>query len=107
MDIHPDYQAHLTRNKWFLLEQLPESVQPIAIQSIRDYEKASLVAKVAAARNLVKADIHACINDRGFVSRFVQHRTKLKCDNYCRKLISGNLCEFTADGTYIQYFPIQ
>lgn len=103
MSIRPEHQEYLTKHGLFLLDQLPEQIQPIAIQNVIKAEHVGFLNNIKYARDAVKRDIHACINNRQFIRQLYSNRQKLKSQDYCRKFVLSNLCEFKADGSYYTY----
>lgn len=103
MDIQPNHQDFLTKNNLFLLHQLPKPVQPIAIEAVMKNEHRLFLNNVENAKLRIKENIHACINNRGFIRQIYEHRQNMKQEKNRRKIIESNLCEFYLDGTYHTY----
>lgn len=103
MKVQPLHQKFLTENSLFVLHQLPEKIQVVAIQNVLEAERKGFLVRIADARAAIKENLHACINNRYFIYSINQTRIKLRCPNYCRSFVMSNLCEFKADGTYYTY----
>lgn len=107
MNIQPQHQDFLTAQGLFVLDQLPDDIQQIAIQNVMDAEHKGFLQNIANARAAIKKNLHACINNSHFIRGLYSSRSKLKCPKYRRSFVLDNLCEFRADGTYYTYADIE
>ncbi|QIC72095.1 hypothetical protein [Acinetobacter sp. 10FS3-1] len=107
MNIQAQHQDFLTAHGLFVLDQLPDDIQQIAIQNVMDAEHKGFIQDIANARAAIKKDLHACINNSHFIRELHSNRSKLKCPKYRRSFVLNNLCEFRADGTYYTYADIE
>lgn len=106
MNIRPQHQDFLTAHGLFVLDQLPDDIQQVAIQNVMDVEHKGFLQDIANARAAIKKNLHACINNSYFIKELYSSRSKLKCHKNQRSFILDNLCEFRADGTYYTYDDI-
>lgn len=103
MKISATYQEHLTNNNLFLLHQLPEKIQAIAIDNVMKHEYRGFLGNIESAKNAVKLNIHACINELTFVRQLYEYSKVMKQESFRREVVEANLCEFYANGSYKTY----
>lgn len=100
----PQHLANMEKRGVMPLDLLSPEAQQAAIKNIRATDRHLHRQAIASARKSIKNDLNGCINTPHLIPALAcrsKHVRRVELDEeYCRRYILQNLCEFTADGQY-------
>lgn len=100
----PQHLAHMEQRGVMPLDLLTPEAQLAAIENIRATDRFHYQQAIASSRAIIKSDLHAAINIRCFIPLLVRRANHLRRierdEQFCRRYILENMCEFTPDGQY-------